>query len=108
MLGEQEFQKKADESLQALCSRLAEASEDYDFDVDMNSGALAIEFEEPKEKFVVSPNSPVRQIWVSAHVRSFKLDWEPARGAFVLPETGQTLEELMVEAVAKRIPGFAL
>ena len=35
---------------------------------------------------MVSPNAPVRQIWVSAHSKSFKLDWDAAKEAFVLRE----------------------
>jgi len=108
MLTEQEFQQNADAALGSLFSRLAEASGDYDFDVDMNGGALSVEFEEPRERFVVSPNSPVRQIWVSAHVQSFKFDWLPARSVFALSSSGQTLEELMVDAIRKRVPGFKL
>lgn len=108
MLGEQEFQTKCDEAVSGLYSRLAEASDDFDFDVDMNGGALTVEFEEPRERFVVSPNSPVRQIWVSAHTTSYKLDWNPERSAFVLPSTGETLAEMMASAIRKRIPEFTL
>jgi len=107
MLTEQEFQQKADAALESLYNRLAAAG-DFDFDVDMNAGALTVEFEDPRERFVVSPNSPVRQIWVSAHVQSFKFDWSEARAAFVLPSTGQPLEELMADAIRKRIPDFIL
>lgn len=108
MLTDQEFQQRVDQSLEALFARLAEASDDYDFDVDMNNGALSVEFEDPRERFVVSPNSPVKQIWVSAHVQSYKFDWKPEADAFVLPDSGQTLEELMVTAIQKRIPDFHL
>jgi CyaY protein len=108
MLTDSEFSQKCDEAISSLYLRLSEAADDYDFDVEMNGGALSIDFEDPRERFVISPNSPVRQIWVSAHVQSFKLDWDPARGAFVLPEGGQTLEELMVSAIQKRIPEFSL
>lgn len=101
-MDDQEFRQKADQALEALYNKLAAAG-DFDFDVDMNSGALTIEFEEPHERFVVSPNSPVRQIWVSAHTTSFKLDWNPELTAFVLPATGQTLDELMAAAIAKRL-----
>jgi CyaY protein len=108
MLTEREFQQNADAALGALYSRLAESSGDFDFDVDMNGGALSVEFEEPSERFVVSPNSPVRQIWVSAHVQSFKFDWSSEQGAFVLSSSGQTLEDLMIEAIRKRIPEFRI
>jgi CyaY protein len=106
MLGDQEFQRVSDESIAALYGKLAEASDNYEFDVDMSGGALTVEFEEPRERFVISPNSPVRQIWVSAHVQSFKLDWDAERSAFVLPATGESLEELIAGAIGIRLPGF--
>ncbi len=100
-MDEQEFKNRADVALNSLYRKLSTASDRYDFEPDFNAGALSIEFEEPKAKFVVSPNSPVRQIWVSAHSKSFKLDWDAARGAFIYPETDQTLDELMASAVGK-------
>ncbi|MEO8100344.1 MAG: iron donor protein CyaY [Acidobacteriota bacterium] len=102
-MDDQEFQTRADTSLQDLYNRLARAAEDFDFEVDFNSGALAVEFEDPPAKFVVSPNSPVKQIWVSAHSKSFKLDWDAARATFVLPATAQSLAEMMADAVTKQI-----
>ncbi|MEP6961168.1 MAG: iron donor protein CyaY [Acidobacteriota bacterium] len=102
-MDDQEFQTQAGVALQDLYKRLANAADQHDFEVDFNSGALAVEFEDPPAKFVVSPNSPVKQIWVSAHSRSFKLDWDPARSTFVLPATSQSLAEMMAEAVAKQI-----
>jgi CyaY protein len=51
-------------------------------------------FDEPSEaRFVVSPNAPVRQIWVSAMARGYKLSWEPAASAFAL--NGETLPRLL-------------
>jgi iron-sulfur cluster assembly protein CyaY len=100
---EQEFKIRAEQALDDLYRRLTATAEDYDFEVDFNAGALGVEFETPPAKFVVSPNAPVRQIWVSAHSKSFKLDWDPARGAFVLGGTGQTLAELMGDAVGKQL-----
>src|SRR5436305_4059981 len=102
-MDEQEFRDRADQALNALYKKLSTASDKYEFEPDFNSGALAIEFGEPKAKFVVSPNAPVRQIWVSAHSKSFKLDWDPARSAFVLLESGQTLEQVMTDAISKLI-----
>lgn len=83
--------------------KLTQASDHSDFEADFNSGALAVEFEDPPAKFIVSPNSPVRQIWVSAHSKSFKLDWDGARGTFVLPDSGQTLAELMQSAISQQL-----
>jgi CyaY protein len=102
-MDEQEFKPRADAALESLYKKLSAASDEFDFEPDFNSGALAVEFEEPKGKFVVSPNTPVRQIWVSAHSKSFKLDWDEARQAFVLPDTDQTLTELMASAIGQQI-----
>jgi CyaY protein len=97
-----EFQRLVDQELQKLHRALIEAGNEYDFEADFNAGALTVEFEEPPGKFVVSPNGPVKQIWVSAHVKSFKLDWNEAAQAFVLP-SGQTLKELMADCIEKQL-----
>jgi CyaY protein len=102
-MDEQEFKTRSDAALESLYRKLATATDRYDFEPDFNSGALSIEFDEPKARFVVSPNSPVRQIWVSAHSKSFKLDWNAAKDAFVLSESGQTLEELIASAIARQM-----
>ncbi len=81
---------------------LERASDRHDFEVDSNQGALTIEFEDPPARFVVSPNAPVRQIWVSARVQSFKLDWNPAAQAYVLPD-GRTLTRLMGDVVGEQL-----
>jgi len=102
-MDDQEFKKLADESLTSLYKKLAAASDDGEFEVDFNAGALAIEFEDPPGKFVISPNAPVYQIWVSAHSKSYKLDWDVARTAFVLASTSQSLTELIQEAIVKQL-----
>src|SRR5277367_3572157 len=102
MLDEQEFRDRSDEALNALQRALEDASDRNDFEVDRNQGALTIEFEDPPAKFVVSPNSPVRQIWVSARVQSFKLDWNEAAAAFVFAD-GRTLLQLIADVVAEQL-----
>ena len=102
-MGDHEFQARADQALGDLFNRLTSASEQHDFEADMNGGALTVEFEEQPAKFVVSPNSPVKQIWVSAHSRSFKFDWNDAKEAFVLPGTNQTLADMMSDAISQQL-----
>lgn len=103
MLDEQQFKTFCDQALDSLYKALVRASDQFEFEADMNNGALTVEFEEPPAKFVVSPNTPVRQIWVSAHSRSFKLDWDEARKTFILPVTGQNLNELLAEHISTQI-----
>jgi iron donor protein CyaY len=103
MMDDQQFKKVSGEALLTLQRALESASDDYDFDVESKEGALSIEFEDPPAKFVISPNSPVRQVWVSARVKSFKLDWDDAREAFVLPADGRTLLQLIADVVSEQM-----
>jgi len=102
-MDDQEFQTCAGEALHDLYKRLNAASDSGEFEADFNAGALAIEFEEPPAKFVVSPNSPVRQIWVSAHSKSFKLDWDAKREEFVLAGTGESLADMVGGAISQQL-----
>ena len=102
-MDDQEFHLHADRALQALNSRLTLAANDYPLEADMSGGALVIEFEDSPAKFVVSPNAPVHQIWVSALSKSFKLEWDPARLEFVLPSTGQSLVALITACIEEHL-----
>ena len=100
---DQEFSQKADETLAALDKALNEAADEHGFEIDRHGGAMTLEFEDPPARFVVSPNSPVKQIWVSALTKSFKLDFDAAQNTFVLKETGQTLTELISSVVGQQL-----
>jgi iron donor protein CyaY len=100
---ERQFHTASDEALTRLQRALERAADDHEFDVDRDQGALTIEFEDPPAKFVVSPNAPVRQVWISARVKSFKLDWDDAQSAFVLAADGRTLHQLIADLVGEQI-----
>lgn len=103
MTEEQEFQRRAGEAMDRLYRALSDAADDYPIEPEMDAGAIKIEFENSPAKFVVSPNAPARQIWVSAHSRSFKLDWDPVEMTFVHSETGLTLMELMEQQISRQL-----
>jgi CyaY protein len=93
-LSEQEFRVKSDEALESARRALLPLADDEGFEVELQNGVLNLVFEEPSEmKFVVSPNAPVRQIWVSAMARSYKLSWAPERNTFALD--GESLPQLL-------------
>ena len=93
-LTEQEFRMKSDEALDAARRALLPLADSQGFEVELHNGVLNLVFEEPSEtKFVISPNAPVRQIWVSAMARSYKLAWSPELGGFALD--GETLPRLL-------------
>ena len=108
MVDEQIFRRDADRALEQLKQRLIDAEEDGGFEAEENGGVLNVAFEQPKAKFVFTPNAPVRQIWISALTTSFKLDW--ADGEFVLPKTGEDLQTLTERLVREQSgdAGFSL
>jgi len=94
MLSEQEFRVKSDEALGDARQKLLTLADQAGFEVELQNGVLDLVFEEPREsKFVVSPNAPVRQIWVSAMSRSYKLPWDDDRKVFAL--NGEALVDLL-------------
>jgi len=103
-MNEQEFQKKCDAAFETLSKRLLEVGDQHDFEVEGGSGKLEIEFEDEDEtRFVISPNTPVRQIWISALTTSFKLGWSDSAQAFVLDKTGETLNQVMSRILTEKL-----
>ncbi len=92
MVDEQTFRRDADNALEQLKQRLIDAEDDGGYETEENNGVLNVIFDAPKAKFVFTPNTPVRQIWISALSTSFKLDW--VDGKFVLSKTGEDLDVL--------------
>lgn len=103
-MDEREFQKKCDAALEELKRRMLNAGDAHGFDVEGESGKLEVVFEEPSPaKFVISPNTPVREIWISALSTSFKLGWSEGRNAFVLEKTGEDLFAVMSRVISQQL-----
>jgi len=97
-LTEQDFRLQADHALEQTQRSLLPLADDEGFEVELQNGVLQVLFEDPSPaKFVVSPNAPVRQIWVSAMSRSYKLIWSPTAARFELE--GEPLEALLERLV---------
>lgn len=104
-MDELEFRRQAEAAIEALKQHLIEMeeSEDSGFEVEEQNGVLNVVFEEPAGKFVITPNTPVRQIWISARSTSFKLDFD--NGRFVLPRTGEELAPLIDRLIREHLEG---
>ena len=98
-----EFHRHADQALESLKRSLLQAEESADIEVEENAGALKIGFEEPPGTFVISPNAPVKQIWVSALSTSFKLDWSDAASEFILAKTGEKMKALLSRLINQQL-----
>jgi iron donor protein CyaY len=101
-LSEAEFRTESEAALERLNKALGVVSEEHDAEVLYQNGVLTVEIEAPTPgKMVISPNSPVRQIWISAQLKSFKLDWNGT--AFVLGSTGESLDTLIGRLVGEQL-----
>src|SRR5882672_9245660 len=93
-LTDQDFRVRSDEALEQARRAMLPLSDQEGFEVEFSEGTLNLMFEEPSEaRFVVSPNAPVRQIWVSAMSRGYKLSWAPESNTFAL--NGETLPAML-------------
>jgi len=105
---ELEFRKKSDLALEALRRRLLELGDVHAFEVEGEGEKLELLFEEPEEvRFVISPNTAARQIWISALSTSFKLGWSESAGAFVMEKTGENLSAVMSRILTQQV-GIAI
>lgn len=94
-LSDQDFRVKSDEALEQARRSLLPLADQEGFEIEFSDGTLNLLFDEPSEaRFVVSPNAPVKQIWVSAMARGYKLSWSPEANGFAL--NGETLAAFLV------------
>jgi iron-sulfur cluster assembly protein CyaY len=101
-MDDQQFQSHAEPAMEALKQSLMDAEESADIEVEDQSGALHISFVDGS-RFVISPNSPARQIWISALATSFKLDWSASEKAWILLKSGETLKDLVARLINQQL-----
>src|ERR1700759_4539644 len=95
MIDEATFRRESDRALESLKqSLIAAEDDDGTFEFEDNNGVMNIIFEDGSAKFVITPNTPIRQVWISAQATSFKLDWSETAQASALAKTGEDLKTL--------------
>ena len=95
MIDEATFRRESDRALESLRqSLIAAEDDDGTFEFEDNNGVMNIIFENGSSKFVITPNTPIRQVWISAQATSFKLDWNETTKTFTLTKTGEDLKTL--------------
>ena len=95
-LEEQDFQDEAEEVIAELDAAFSRLAARYPIEADMEGTVLKVTFEEPDQSvFVISPNGPARQIWVSALLRSFKFNWLDEEERFGLAGSGESLRNVL-------------
>jgi CyaY protein len=94
MIDEPTFRRVCDQALESLKQSLIDAEEEGGFETEEKNGVLNVLFEDGSSKFVFTPQTPVRQIWISARSTSYKLEWSEESSQFVLGKTGESLQPL--------------
>lgn len=103
-IDEPEFHDRAEQAIAELERAFGALAEERDIDVQVEGGVLTIIFEEGEPgKFIVSPNSSARQLWLSARASSFKFDWAVKDKQFVLAGTGETLSQAMTRLTQEQL-----
>ena len=101
MKDDSQFRHRAEEAVHGLYQRLSSASDDFGFEVALDSGVLTIRFGGERAPVVVSPQPAVQQIRITAGSRQYKLGWDIVENAFTLDATGQTLQDLIEETISQ-------
>ena len=108
MMDEASFRRESDTALEALKQALFRAEEDGGFEAEEKNGVLNVLFEDGSAKFVFTPNTPVRQVWISAQSTSFKLQWNEEEHAFTLSKTGEDLRTLTQRLLREHLANPAI
>lgn len=99
-----ELQQKMEEAIEELEDSFSQLADHYDLDVEVEGGVLTVTFEEGEPgKFIISPNSSARQLWVSARLSSYKFDWSETAADFVLASTDETIKEVMTRLTREQL-----
>lgn len=101
-MDDQTFQKHADEAMERLTRALYAVEEAAGFDVEERGGAVHLSFDEPPGTFIIAPNSAARQIWISALLTSFKLEWSESYADFVHGQSGEPLLPLLSRLITQQ------
>jgi iron donor protein CyaY len=95
-LSDAEFQMRVEDTLKDLEFAFSRLANERDIDVEMQGNVLTVTFEEGEPgKFVISPNSSVGQIWVSARLASYKFDWSDTANDFILPQSNELIKTVL-------------
>jgi CyaY protein len=106
---EADFKEKSEQAILDIERAFGELAEQREIDVQVEGGVLTVTFEEDEPgKFILSPNSSVRQLWLSARMSSFKFDWSEASRAFILSGSDESLKQVIIRLTREQLSDDAV
>jgi len=103
-MSEEEFTDRADEALEALDTAVSRLAARLPVEADHEGGVLKLSFTEPDDAvFVISANSPARQLWLSARLQSFKFDWVEDAERWELHGSGEPMNAVLQRLIREQL-----
>jgi iron donor protein CyaY len=97
------FIEHYDTTVNALDDRLSTLIDGgNDFEFEKSGDNLVVIFPDGA-KFIISPNSSVNQLWVSANYEGHRFNFDGARLAWVDEKTGQEFHEYMSRLLSDKL-----
>ncbi len=97
------FSKNYDATIRDLESKLGDLIDDgADFDLDRRGDVLTIEFEDG-EKIVITPQSPMEQLWVSANYAGHRFKWSDAVAHWTNEKGGESIQSFLSNALSTKL-----
>ncbi len=97
---ETDFERRADEELNALLEAVIACSEEVD--PDLESGVLTINFDDDT-RYVVNSHRAAQQIWMAAERAAWHFDYEPTRDAWVANDGKDELWSALRDLLTRKL-----
>ncbi len=101
MVSEREYERQAPLTLHALIAAL-DALEDEDFEAELASDILTVEFADGT-KYIVNSHRAARQIWMAAELQAWHFDWQPDHARWVAEKTQEELWSTLGRVISGKL-----
>lgn len=97
------FSQRYDTTIRELEQKFAsmiDAGSEFDFT--RSGDVLTVEFE-GSEKIVITPQSPMEQLWISANYAGYRFNWSDEKKDWVDEKSGEALDRFLSKALSQKL-----
>lgn len=98
---EAEYEAVAKPELDALV-RALDALDTTDFEAELASDILTVEFEDGA-RYVVNSHRAARQIWMAAELNAWHFDWVAGQGRWIAAKSGDELWSALAGVLSRKL-----
>ncbi|MEO6940344.1 MAG: iron donor protein CyaY [Candidatus Kapaibacterium sp.] len=97
------FHDRYDATIRALEEQLSDIIDSgQDFEMERNGDVLNLEFEDGA-RFIISPNSPVEQLWVSANYAGNRFNWSDEVNDWINEKTAEPFRPFLAASISGKL-----